>query len=126
MINNASEATLDQMLLNLPATILILAQESAAQIDGMVEPSPAQAQAALEALSIDQKRQLLKRVLLSPQFSQGMGSLEQAIRDGGLENVAMALRVTLDRRAPANSDPLKVFMDGLKEDVMKENSTTDN
>lgn len=114
-ISNAPESTLDKLLLELPPAILLLAQEHAAQIDDMVEPTPAAAQAALEALSEGQKRATLKKVLLSPQFAQGMGSLETAIREGGLRDVAAALQLSV--KESASEDPLKSFLEGFKRKV---------
>lgn len=84
----------------------------------MVEPSPTAAKAALEALSEGQKRATLKKVLLSPQFAQGMGSLEAAIREGGLRDVAAALQLQVDD-SPTR-DPLKSFLEGVKKKVDSE------
>lgn len=84
----------------------------------MVEPSPVAAKAALEALSEGQKRATLKKVLLSPQFAQGMRSLEAAIREGGLRDVAAALQLSVDD-SPAQ-DPLKIFLEGVKRKVESE------
>ncbi len=95
-IDCATPAQIDNLLSFLPPTILLLAQESAASIDGMVEPNAATATAALEALSLDQKRSILKRALRSPQFHQSLGSLTMAIRDGGLPSIADALGINLE------------------------------
>ena len=84
----------------------------------MVEPTPAAAQAALEALSEGQKRATLKKVLLSPQFAQGMGSLESAIREGGLRDVAAALQLQVEGNG--SEDPLKSFLEGIKRKVESE------
>jgi len=56
-IDAASPSQVDNLLSYLPPTILLLAQESAASIDGMAEPTPETATAALEALSLSQKNQ---------------------------------------------------------------------
>lgn len=81
----------------------------------MVEPTPAAAQAALEAMSEGQKRDTLNKVLLSPQFGQGMGSLEAAIREGGLRDVAAALQLQVEEKL--TDDPLKTFLAGVKRKV---------
>jgi len=122
VINNATEAQLDNLLSYLPPTVLLLAQESSAQIDGMVEPTAASAQAALEALSTSQKRATLKKVLHSPQFSQSMGSLTMAIRQGGLPSVAEALRIRLDNGAmyAQGGEAVKQFVEGIKKSVEEE------
>jgi 26S proteasome regulatory subunit N13 len=59
----------------------------------MVEPNAGTAAAALEALSLDQKKAILKKVLRSPQFHQSLASLTVALRDGGLPSVADALGI---------------------------------
>lgn len=86
----------------------------------MVEPTPAAAQAALEAMSEGQKRATLNKVLLSPQFGQGMGSLDAAIREGGLRDVAAALQLQVQNTA--TEDPLRTFLEGVKRKVEDEQS----
>ena len=86
----------------------------------MVEPTPAAAQAALEAMSEGQKRATLNKVLLSPQFGQGMGSLEAAIREGGLRDVAAALQLGVQEKV--HEDPLRSFLEGVKRSVEGEQS----
>lgn len=124
-IDTATPAQLDNLLQYLPPTVLLVAQESASQIDGMVEPNAATASAALEALNIDQKRAILKRVLRSPQFHQSLGSLTMAIRDGGLPSIADALGVKVQNGGlvRGGSVPLgggeavEAFVEGVKKTV---------
>lgn len=122
VINNATEAQLDNFLSYLPPTVLLLAQESSAQIDGMVEPTSGTAQAALEALSVSQKRAILKRVLHSPQFSQGLGSLTMALQQGGLPSVAEALKIKVDNKAmyAQGGEAVRQFVEGIKKSVVEE------
>ena len=122
VINNATEAQLDNFLSYLPPTVLLLAQESSAQIDGMVEPTSGTAQAALEALSVSQKREILKRVLHSPQFSQGLGSLTMALQQGGLPSVAEALKIKVDNKAlyAQGGEAVRQFVEGIKKSVVEE------
>ncbi|KFY21636.1 hypothetical protein V493_07246 [Pseudogymnoascus sp. VKM F-4281 (FW-2241)] len=122
LINNATEAQLDNFLSYLPPTVLLLAQESSAQIDGMVEPTSGTAQAALEALSVSQKRAILKRVLHSPQFSQGLGSLTMALQQGGLPSVAEALKIKVDNKAmyAQGGEAVRQFVEGIKKSVVEE------
>jgi len=123
IINNATEAQLDNFLSYLPPTVLLLAQESSAQIDGMVEPTSGTAQAALEALSVSQKQSILKRVLHSPQFSQGLGSLTMALQQGGLPSVAEALKIKVDNKAiyAQGGEAVRQFVEGIKKSVVEEN-----
>lgn len=124
-IDSATPAQLDNLLSYLPPTVLLLAQESAAAIDGMVEPNSETAGAALKALSLDQKKALLKRVLRSPQFHQSLGSLTMAIRDGGLPSIADALGVRLQHGGLVRGgsvplgggDAVEAFIEGMKKTV---------
>lgn len=124
-IDSATTAQLNNLLNYLPPTVLLLAQESATAIDGMVEPNSETAGAALEALSLDQKKALLKRVLRSPQFHQSLGSLTMAIRDGGLPSIADALGVKLQHGGLVRGgsvplgggDAVEAFIEGMKKTV---------
>lgn len=124
-IDTATPAQLDNLLSYLPPTVLLVAQESASQIDGMVEPNAATASAALEALSVEQKKSILKRVLRSPQFHQSLGSLTMAIRDGGLPSIADALGVKVQNgglvrggNVPlGGGDAVEAFVEGVKNTV---------
>jgi len=125
VIDAATSEQIDNLLSYLPPTILLVAQESASQIDGLVEPSSATTQAALEAMSSDQKKTILKRVLRSPQFHQSLGSLTMAIRDGGLPSISEALGVKLQNggMVRGGSVPLgggeavEAFVEGVKNSV---------
>ncbi|TVY82396.1 Proteasomal ubiquitin receptor ADRM1-like protein [Lachnellula suecica] len=125
MIDSASPAQIDNLLGYLPPTILLIAQESAASIDGMVEPNAETATAAMEALSIEQKKAILKRVLRSPQFHQSLGSLTMAIRDGGLPSIAEALGIRLQNGGLVRGgsvplggrDAVEAFVEGVKKTV---------
>lgn len=127
IIDTSSPEQIDNLLSYLPPTILLIAQEGATSIDGMVESNDASATAALEALSIGQKKAILKRVLRSPQFHQSLGSLTMAIRDGGLPSIAEALRVKVQNGGLVRGgsmplgggDAVEAFIDGVKKTVEK-------
>lgn len=124
-IDIASPSQIDNLLSYLPPTVLLLAQESAASIDGMVEPNAEAASAAMEALSLGQKKAILKRVLRSPQFHQSLGSLTMAIRDGGLPSIADALGVQLHNGGLVRGgsvplgggDAVEAFVTGMKRTI---------
>jgi hypothetical protein len=94
----------------------------------MVEPNAGTAQAALEALSLEQKKGILKRVLRSPQFHQSLGSLTMAIRDGGLPSIADALRIKVANGGLVHGgsmplgggDAVEAFVEGVKKTVEEE------
>ncbi|TAQ88333.1 hypothetical protein B7494_g3333 [Chlorociboria aeruginascens] len=126
-IGSATPEQVDNLLSYLPPTILLLAQESDAQIDGVVEPHSESSKAAIEALSLDQKKAVLKRVLRSPQFHQSLGSLTMALRDGGLPTIADALGIELQNGGLVRGgsvplgggDAVEAFVEGVKKTVQK-------
>jgi len=125
IIDSASVAQVDNLLSYLPPTLLLISQEGASSIDGSVEPNAGTTQAALEALNLDQKKTILKRVLRSPQFHQSLGSLTVALRDGGLPSIADALGIKIQNGGlvRGGSVPLgggeavEAFVEGVKKSV---------
>lgn len=123
----ASPAQLDALCTHLPPSLFQLAQESSASYES-AEPSAATAHAAIEALSAEQKRELLARVLRSPQLHQSLGSLTVALRDGGLPMIGEALGVDVAHGGlvRGGSVPLgggeavEAFLDGVKSVVERE------
>lgn len=121
----ATPEQIDNLLSYLPPTVLVLAHESAASFGGMSEPNSETASAAIQALSIGQKKTILKRVLRSPQFHQSLGSLTVAIRDGGLPSIAGALGLTLQNGGLVRGgsvplgggDAVEAFVEGVKNSV---------
>lgn len=127
-VESASTGQIDNLLSYLPPTVLLLAQESASSTGGMAEPNAETASAALQALSLDQKKSILKRVLRSPQFNQSLGSLTLALREGGLKSIADALGVKVQNGGlvKGGSVPLgggeavEAFVEGVKRMVEEE------
>lgn len=93
VIESADQAFVDNLLTYVPPTLLLLAQE----VDDIssADPTSETAKAAIEALSLGQKKDILRKVLRSPQFSQSLGSLTMALRDGGLPTIGDALKIKL-------------------------------
>ncbi|KAF2734946.1 hypothetical protein EJ04DRAFT_465650 [Polyplosphaeria fusca] len=126
VIDKAPDALVDSLCDNLPPTILLLAQEI--EDVGEIDPDSETAQAAIQALDQDQKRDILKRVLRSPQMRQALGSLTVALRDGGLPNVSQALKIDVQNGGfvrgggmpLGGGDAVKAFLDGVKKTVEKE------
>lgn len=118
----ADEATIDRWLDNLPPTLLFLAQD----IDDVPEePNPNEAKRAMESLSLVQKKDIVRRVLRSPQFAQSLGSLTSALRDGGLPSISEALRIPAENGGfvrgsgmpLGGSEAVEAFVKGIKKDV---------
>ncbi|KAF1994447.1 hypothetical protein P154DRAFT_527082 [Amniculicola lignicola CBS 123094] len=131
VINAAPASTIDALCANLPPTILLLAQE----IDDLdeVDPTSETAQAAIEALTLDEKKDILKRVLRSPQMRQSLGSLTVALRDGGLPNVSQALKIDVANEGYVRGggmplgggEAVKAFLEGVKRTVENEDDEDD-
>ncbi|KAK5120939.1 hypothetical protein LTR85_005723 [Meristemomyces frigidus] len=128
-IDSASPQQVDTLCAYLPPELFLLAQESSSDSSSSdPNPTPAAGQAAIEALSTEQKKDILKRALRSPQFHQSLGSLTVALRDGGLPIVgdALGLKVANGGQIKGGSMPLgggeavEAFVDGVKRTVEEE------
>jgi 26S proteasome regulatory subunit N13 len=123
-LSSTSPEQIDALCMHLPPSLFLLAQESAAT-SSSAEPSEATARAAIEAMATEQKRDLLQRVLRSPQLTQSLGSLTFALRDGGLPMVSEALGVKVQNggMVKGGSVPLgggeavEAFVEGVKKGV---------
>ena len=133
VIESADEALVNNLLSELPSALLLLNQE--ADDASSADPSPETAKAAMEALNLDQKKDIITRVLRSPQFSQSLGSLTQALRDGGLPSISDALKipvtnggfVKLGSGVPmGGGDAIEAFVKGVKVEVGEEEKTNED
>jgi hypothetical protein len=115
----------------LPPTLFLLAQEAD---DGYsAEPTAETVQAALETLSLEQKKEILTQVLHAPHFNQSLGSLTVALRDGGLPTIseALGIRVRNGGYMRAGGMPLgggeavEAFVEGVKQTVEEEKKRED-
>lgn len=85
------------------------------------------------SLNLQQKKDVVKRVLHSPQFTQSLASLTFALRDGGLPSIGEALNIPLQnggymRRGGVplgGGEAVEAFLNGVKELVEKENADDD-
>jgi 26S proteasome regulatory subunit N13 len=120
--------TVDHLLSFLPPALLLLAQD----IDDVsaVDTNPDTAQAALQSLDLSQKKDILRRVLRSPQFTQSLGSLTVALRDGGLPSISEALKIPVEnggfmRRGGVplgGGDAVEAFLEGIRRQVKEKGS----
>lgn len=126
VIQAATEEQVNEMLGFLPPAVLIISQQADGEV-GDTEPTPAAIEAAREAMSVDQKRSLLEKVLRSPQFHQSLASLTMAIRDGGLPSIADALSVDVENggymrggQMPlGGGEAVEAFVEGVKKTVQR-------
>ncbi|KAL8738205.1 MAG: hypothetical protein Q9181_000976 [Wetmoreana brouardii] len=127
VIDSADAKFVDNLLSQLPPTLMLLAQE----VDDLssVDPTSETAKAAMEALSLDQKKDILRKVLRSPQFHQSLSSLTGAIRDGGLPTIGDALGISLENGGYikkgggvplGGGDAIEAFLNGVRAAVEKE------
>ncbi|TKA62661.1 hypothetical protein B0A49_06796 [Cryomyces minteri] len=126
IIESADSKSIDALCSHLPPTLLLLAQE----IDDLaeVDPNSETAQAAIQAHSLDQKKEILERVLRSPQLHQSLGSLTVALRDGGLPTISEALGIKVrdggymarGGMPMGNDEAVEAFLEGVKKTVEDE------
>ncbi|KAF1356866.1 proteasome complex subunit Rpn13 ubiquitin receptor-domain-containing protein [Delphinella strobiligena] len=126
-LSGATPMQIDGLCANLPPSLFLLAQESSASTSS-AEPNPETTRAAIAAMSTEQKRELLARVLRTPQLNQSLGSLTVALRDGGLPMVAGALGVDVEHGGTVRGgtvplgggQAVEAFLNGVKRGVEKE------
>ena len=127
MLDGATDEYVDNLLNFLPPTVLVLAQQGERGDAIEKEPSAEAISAARQAMSSEQKRLLVKKVLRSPQFTQSLASLTMALRDGGLPSIAEALGVSVQNGGLVRGgtmplgggDAVEAFVEGVKKTVQK-------
>ncbi|KAK6387231.1 hypothetical protein LTS17_000498 [Exophiala oligosperma] len=130
-IDSADSETVDRLLQYLPPALVTLAQQ--ADDESALNTDHASVQAAEQALSLGQKKDILRRVLRSPQFSQSLASLTIALRDGGLPSISEALNIPIIhggymRRGGVplgGAEAVKAFVEGVKHSVERPNAGDD-
>jgi 26S proteasome regulatory subunit N13 len=120
-IDSIDEAQADNLLQFLPPQLTALAQQASS--DPMIDTS-----VSTEPLTLNKKKDILRRVLRSPQFTQSLASLTIALRDGGLPSLSEALNVPVRnggymRRGGVplgGGEAVEAFLGGVKEKVEEE------
>ena len=95
-VESADDNTVDNLLSFLPSSLLLLAQDTDAEDAAAAESNPEIAEALKQSLDLPQKKNVLYRVLHSPQFSQSLASLTVALREGGLPSISEALKIPVE------------------------------
>ena len=128
IIERADRAYIDHLLSYLPPSLVLLAQE--AEDFSSFEAMPESTEAAARPLSLERKKDILRKVLRSPQFVQSLGSLTVALRDGGLPSIGEALQLKVEnggfmRRGGmpmGGGEAVDAFLDGVKRTVEEEDT----
>ena len=127
-IDSVDATKVDHLLQFLPPQLVALAQH--ADSDPMITQDTT---TSSEPLTLDKKKDILKRVLRSPQFTQSLASLTIALRDGGLPSLSEALNTPVKnggymRRGGVplgGGEAVEVFLEGVKDAVKKEDKDDD-
>ncbi|KAF2451340.1 hypothetical protein P171DRAFT_425849 [Karstenula rhodostoma CBS 690.94] len=126
VIDKAPDEYIDALCAQLPTTLFLIEAEVDDVAD--IDPESETAQAVLLSLGQEEKRDVLKRVVTSPQMRQSLGSLTVALRDGGLPNVSQALKIDVENGGfirgggmpLGGGEAVKAFVEGVKKTVEKE------
>lgn len=132
LVETADMDTVDNLLSFLPPSLVLLAQDLDDDMSE-VEANPELAEAVMQSLNLDQKKDILRRVLRSPQFTQSLGSLTVALRDGGLPMISEALNINVKnggfmRRGGVplgGGEAVQAFLEGVKEHVQENRDAGD-
>ena len=127
-IATSSPDRLDSLLSFLPSSIIVLSGSNPSDYDGKNEPSAEAVTRAKASMSLEAKKSLVKKVLRSPQFHQGLVAISKALYDGGLPGISDALGVEVENNGYMKNMPMPVgggqaleaFVDGVKNTVQKQ------
>lgn len=125
-IESTDAKTIDRLLQYLPPSLVTLAQDldnATRELEGG-QPSILDAAEA----TLEKKKDVLRRVLRSPQFSQSLSSLTIALRDGGLPTISEALHIPVRdggylRRGGVplgGGEAVEAFVEGVRNVIEKE------
>ena len=126
IIDSAEEARINKMVSYLPPEILQVASGNPA-----VSSVDQGTERIIQRLSLDTKKDILRKTLHSPQFSQSLSSLTMALRLGGLPSISEALQIKVKNggfvgRAGVpmgQGDAVEAFVEGTKTAVEEEESS---
>lgn len=122
-VDSVNEEKADSLLQFLPPQLVELARQ--ADSDPMITQD---APPLSTPLTFIQKKDILRRVLRSPQFTQSLASLTIALRDGGLPSLSEALNIPVKnggymRRGGVplgGGEAVETFLDGVRDAVTEE------
>ena len=125
LLDSADEELVDRLYECLPPQLVSTVQSSV-NTSALQNPSssPEEKQAAQQALT-KARKDMLRRVLHSPQFSQSLASLTIALREGGLPIISETIKIPVRNGGylrhggvpMGGGEAVEAFMDGVKKDV---------
>lgn len=122
-VNHAETPIIDQLLLELPAQLV----QPRADPFNLVSAQSRTVGTTTGQLNIHEKRDILTKVLRSPQFTQSLASLTAALRNGGLPTISDALhvrvpnggRIQQGRMPLGGGEAIEAFVEAVKDKVEK-------
>ena len=125
-LDSLATPEIDNLLSHIPPVLLLLSQQADTKV-ATAEPNAETTKAAIEAMSLEQKKEVLRKVLRSPQFTQSLNSMTTALRDGGLPMISDALNIPVENggrirggNVPlGGGDAVEAFMEGVKASAKK-------
>lgn len=129
LVIDATSTLVEKLFEYLPPTLLSLADDISLPPLTFSSSNVEQSNTS-ETAMLNKKKQVLIRVLQSPQFTQSLSSLTIALRDGGLPSISEALQIPVKnggfmRRGGVplgGGDAVEAFLDGVKDKVKGNNS----
>lgn len=128
LVDMADEKYIHTLLGHLPPVLLSMGQVVG---EPFSTDSTSETTESLKALNLEQKKEILRKVLRSPQFSQSLDSLTVALRDGGLPSIGDALGIPIENggfmrnsRVPiGGGNAVKAFLNGTRAAVEREHNS---
>lgn len=127
LIDSADTDFVDRLLQCLPEQLIALAEKTV-NLSTLHDPElSAEGQEASTKALLNAKKDLLRRVLRSPQFSQSLASLTVALREGGLPTISEALDIPVRHGGylrhggvpMGGGAAVEAFLEGVKDKVME-------
>ena len=125
LLDSADDELVDRLYECLPPQLVATVQSSV-DTSALKNPnaSPEEKQAAQQALT-KVRKDILRRVLHSPQFSQSLSSLTVALREGGLPIISETIKIPVRNGGylrhggvpMGGGEAVEAFMEGVKKDV---------
>lgn len=133
LVDSADASAIDSLFEFLPPNLLQVAQDLSDASMGAPGLSTEDSNMSVDS-GLERKKDTLRRVLRSPQFTQSLSSLTIALRDGGLPSISEALNVNVQnggymRRGGVplgGGDAVEAFVKGVRDRVKPQDPASEN